>query len=222
MNRFIWNMRYPDARGVPGDVTTERSLTGPLAPPGLYQVQLTVGDQTATQSFEIRKDPRVSATQADFAAQFALLLQIRDKLSETHDAIVQLRNVRQQVEEWTRRAASQSDGRPMAGKVAEAAQGLQGKLSAIEEELIQGQARVQQDQLNLPTRLNAKLAALTSVVASADGVPTQQAYAVFRDLSERIDQQLTRVREVVETDVLAFSNLIRESDIPAVVPNLLA
>jgi ABC-type multidrug transport system fused ATPase/permease subunit len=34
MNRFVWNLRYPDARGVPGDATTERSLTGPLAPPG--------------------------------------------------------------------------------------------------------------------------------------------------------------------------------------------
>jgi hypothetical protein len=65
--------------------------------------------------------------------------------------------------------------------------------------------------------LNAKLAALASVVASADGVPTQQSYDVFHDLSERIDQQLRRLREVIATDALAFSHLIRESDIPAIV-----
>ena len=103
MNRFVWNLRYPDAHGVPGDATTERSLTGPLAPPGTYQVQLSVGGQTYTASFELRKDPRVAATQADFEAQFDLLLRIRDKLSETHDAINWLRSIRQQVEDWARR-----------------------------------------------------------------------------------------------------------------------
>ncbi len=95
LNRFVWNLRYPDARGVPGDVTTERSLTGPLAPPGTYQAQLGVGEQTYTASFELHRDPRVSATPADFTAQFNLLLRIRDKLSETHDAINRLRSIRQ-------------------------------------------------------------------------------------------------------------------------------
>ncbi|MBI3330004.1 MAG: glycosyl hydrolase [Nitrospinae bacterium] len=213
MNRFVWNMRYPDARGVPGDVTTERSLTGPAAPPGRYQVQLTVGGQTYAEPFEIRKDPRVSASQADLEAQFALLIRIRDKLSETHDAINRIRNLRQQVEEWVRRAEGQSETR----SVADAATALTAKLSAIEEELIQGRARVQQDQLNLPTRLNAKLAGLTSVVASADAVPTQQAYDVFRDLSARINQQLGQLQDLIETDVAMVNNLIRQSGIPPII-----
>ena len=217
LNRFVWNLRYPDARGVPGDVTTERSLTGPLAPPGTYQVQLSVGGQTYTAAFELRKDPRVSATPADFAAQFSLLLRIRDKLSETHDAINRLRSIRQQVEEWVRRAEAISNGQTAAAAVAQAAAGITEKLTAIEAELIQSRARVQQDQLNFPTRLNAKLSGLTSVVASADGAPTQQAYEVFHDLSTRIDQQLIQLQEVIDADVAAFNELIRTSAIPAIV-----
>jgi hypothetical protein len=217
MNRFVWNLRYPDAHGVPGDATTERSLTGPLAPPGSYQAQLSLGGQTYTASFELRKDPRVAATQADFDAQFDLLRRIRNKLSETHDAINALRSIRQQVEDWARRAEGLPN-RQATELVGGAAQGIKEKLTAIEEELIQSRARVQQDQLNFPSRLNAKLSALTSVVASADGAPTQQSYDVFHDLSTRIDQQLMRLQQAVEADVAAFNELIRQSNIPAVVP----
>ncbi len=216
MNRFVWNLRYPDARGVPGDATTERSLTGPLAPPGTYQVQLCVGGQTYTASFELRQDPRVAATPADFEAQFNLLIRIRDKLSDTHDAINRLRSVRQQVQEWVRRAEGMSDSLSAAEAVQNAAKGLTEKLTAIEQELIQSRARVQQDQLNFPTRLNAKLAALTSVVASADGAPTRQSYEVFHDLSMRIDQQLIQLQQVMAQDVAAFNEVIRQSDVPAI------
>jgi hypothetical protein len=216
LNRFVWNLRYPDARGVPGDATTERSLTGPLAPPGTYQAQLSVGGQTYSAAFELRRDPRVSATQTDFEAQFSLLLRIRDKLSDTHDAINRLRSMRQQVEEWEQRVEGTSNEQTAAEAIGKAATGIKEQLIAIEEELIQSRARVQQDQLNFPSRLNAKLSALTSVVASADGAPTQQSYDVFRELSTRIDQQLIRLQEVIEKDVTAFNELIRTSGIPAV------
>jgi photosystem II stability/assembly factor-like uncharacterized protein len=217
LNRFVWNLRYSDARGVPGDATTERSLSGPLAPPGTYQVQLSVGGQTYTASFELRKDPRVSATPADFESQFSLLIRIRDKLSETHDAINRLRSIRQQVEEWARRANGMSNGQTAREAIGQAATVIMEKLTAIEAELIQTRARVQQDQLNFPTRLNAKLSGLTSVVGSADGAPTQQAYDVFRELSMRIDQQLIQLQEVIDADVRAFNELIHASAIPAIV-----
>ena len=85
MNRFAWNMRYPDATNVPGAIFWAGSVDGPIAPPGHYQVRLTVGETTQTAPFEIHKDPRVAATQEELDAQFALLLQIRDQLTRAHD-----------------------------------------------------------------------------------------------------------------------------------------
>ena len=115
MNRFIWNMRYPNARKVQGDKTTEEMLTGPTAPPGTYQVSLAAGGPEQTQTFEIVKDPRVSASQADLETQFQLLIAIRDKLSETHDSINQLRSIRRQVEEWEQRSASHTSAEAVSG-----------------------------------------------------------------------------------------------------------
>jgi len=215
LNRFVWNMRYPDARKVDGYMTPAGPLSGPVAAPGTYQVRLTVGGETSTEWFEIQRDPRMPATDEDLRAQFDLLLKIRDKVSETHDAINLLRSVRQQVEEWERRARGQESS----DAIAEAGKSLKEKLAPIEEELIQLKAKNRGDTLNHPIKLNTKLAGLTSVVASADAAPTQQSYAVFEDLSARVDAQVQRLHEIIDTDVAAFNALIRDSRLPAIIPS---
>jgi photosystem II stability/assembly factor-like uncharacterized protein len=215
LNRFVWNMRYEDARKVDGYVTPQGTLPGPAAAPGQYQVRLTVGDETSTESFEIRRDPRMPATDEDLAAQFALLLKIRDKVSETHDAINTLRSIRQQVEEWERRVQDQENS----AAITDAGKALKEKLTAIEEELIQVKVKNRGETLNLPIKLNAKMAGLSGPVGSADAAPTRQAYEVFDDLSARIDEQLRQLDAIVATDVAAFNALIRDSALPAIIPS---
>lgn len=212
-NRFVWNMRYPDPKKVEGYVASEGAMSGPMAAPGTYRARLTVGDKSLTVPFEIVKDPRIAASQADFDAQFALLLQVRDKLTETHEAINRLRALRTQVEEWERRTKGQKDE----AAVAKAAAPLKEKLTAIEDELIQSKAKSRQDTLNFPVKLNADLAFLSAVVASADAAPTKQARELFADVSTRIDVQLARLNEVISTDIAAFNDLIRETGVPALV-----
>ncbi|MFN8558915.1 MAG: glycosyl hydrolase [Dehalococcoidia bacterium] len=209
LNRFVWNMRYPDAHKVPGDIPTERSLAGPLGAPGAYAVRLTVGGKTYTESFEIAKDPRVPADREELEAQFELLIQIRDKLSETHDAINRLRAVRARVRDWAARAPDNRD-------LAQEAERIAARLGAIEEELIQTRARGESDRLNHPGRLNVKLVHLTLVVANADFIPTRQSYEVFTDLSARIDAQLAELGRAMESDVAAFDALVRQARLPAV------
>jgi hypothetical protein len=41
---------------------------------------------------------------------------------------------------------------------------------------------------------------------------------VLQDLSSRIDRQIKRWRMLVATEVAAFNQLIRSSEVPAVVP----
>ena len=66
--------------------------------------------------------------------------------------------------------------------------------------------------------MNAKLAALSGFVDSADAAPTRQACDAFDDLSARIDTQLTRLRDVIATDLASVNKLIRESDVPPIAP----
>jgi len=212
-------MRYPNPTKVEeGFMGGDNGLVGPIAAPGTYQVRLVNGDQEQTVSFEIQKDPRVSATQQDLEAQFTLLLRIRDKLSETHEAITTIRNIRQQTEQWEQRAK----GSEQHETIADAGKTLKEKLSAIEEELIQVKARSRQDTLNHPAKLNAKLTALTGVVASADAAPTEQAYELFEYLAAQVQRELNRLNECINTDLAAFNSLIRESELAAVIPPVFA
>jgi photosystem II stability/assembly factor-like uncharacterized protein len=213
LNRFVWDMRYAEAARFPGLILWSGELRGPRAVPGTYQVRLTVGGRSYTQPFEIKKDPRLQTTPEDFNRQFALLSQIRDKLTETHNAISQLREVRRQLDDLLKRLADQ----PAAKPVAEAGRALDARLRAVEEELYQTKNQSSQDPLNYPIRLNNKLAALGGIVASADAAPTEQSSTLYEELATKIDAQLRLLSQLMTNDLKAFNQLVRANDIPAVI-----
>ena len=213
MNRFVWDMRYPSASRVPDDKSTEGAVTGPLAPPGTYQVSIAMGDKSQTQSFEIVKDLRVDTTQEELEAQFELLVKIRDRLSESHEAVNKIRGVRSQVDEWVKRV----EGHSSVEIISKSADTLKEKLLLIESELIQVDYKGARDINNLPTKLNLNLAELMDVVASADFAPPRQAYDVFEDFSGRLEPLLQKLQEVEDADLPEFENLLHELEIPAIV-----
>lgn len=213
LNRFVLDPRYADAVGFPGLIMWAGTLQGPRAVPGAYQVRLTVDGKTQTQTFEYKKDPRLDATAADFAKQFDLLIKIRDKVTETHQAILEIRDVRKQVEEITNRVKDDPKGKA----IADAAKSLNAKMTAVEEALYQTKNQSNQDPLNYPIRLNNKMAALTGVVSSADAAPTEQAYAVYEDIAAKINAELSKHDQIMKTDLPAFNRLVREADFPAVI-----
>ena len=98
-NRFVWNMRYPDAESFPGLIMWSGSVRGPSAMPGKYNVRLTVDGQVMDSEFEIIPDPRSKSTPEDYKAQFDFLLSVRDKVTETHQSIKQIRKVRGQIDQ---------------------------------------------------------------------------------------------------------------------------
>ncbi|HSD46874.1 MAG TPA: hypothetical protein VLB87_09620, partial [Pyrinomonadaceae bacterium] len=211
LNRFVWDTRYPDATRFPGMILWAGEVRGPKLPPGRYQVKLTVDGKTLTQNFEIKADPRLTTTPADYARQLELGLKIRDKLTQTHDAIIQIRDVRKQVEDLVKRVGAQSK------PINDAGTALNKKLTAIEEALYQTKNQSNQDPLNFPIRLNNKLAALGGVVGSAEAAPTAQSYAVYDELVTAIDAELGKLSQIMKTDVPAFNQLVRDQNIPAVV-----
>ena len=212
LNRFSWDLRYTEATTFPGMILWAGNTAGPRAVPGNYQVKLTVDGKTLSETFELRKDPRVSTTQEEFQKQFDLLTKIRDKFSETSEAIISIRDVRRQVNDYAARVKDQPTGKA----IADAAKDLSAKLTAIEEELYQTKNQSNQDPLNYPIRLNNKLAALASSVAGPDAAPTDQAVQVFEDLNARTNAQLEKLKQVMATDVPAFNKLVRDQNVPAV------
>jgi hypothetical protein len=216
LNRWTWNLRYPDATKIDDDDVAnelvEGAIPGPAVPPGTYTVRLKVGDQTLEQEFEVRKDPRIGASDSGLQAQFDLLKQIHEKLSETHKAINELRAIRRRAEDYAGRSKDKTE----LEAVARAAQALIDRLKPIEGELIQVNARSRGDVLNFPTRLNTKLAYLITAVSAADGAPTASAREVHTDLSKRVEAQLDQLSETIATEVAFLNQAIQNANLAPV------
>lgn len=216
LNRFVWDLRYEGATPVPHAPLWGGSTDGPEALPGTYQARLTVLGKSYTAPLEIKPDPRLKIGPEDLAKQFDLLLRIRDKVTETDDAIIQIRDVREQIKAIDKRLKDD----PRAKAVADAGKALDTKMTEVEEALIQTRAKSGQDVLNFPVRLNNDLVALSGVVSSADSAPTKQSYEVFDMLSKAVNEQLTKWKAIVSTDVAAYNNLMKQQEVPALMVKL--
>jgi hypothetical protein len=213
MNRFVWDMRYPDADKVPGAVLWGGSVSGPVAPPGIYQVKLTVGEESQIREWEWKKDPRSAASPEDFRDQFDFLIQVRDKLGEVNRAVNTLRKVRGKIEEL----AAETKTRPEAAAFLEDAKKVQDKLTAIEGVLIQAKSKSSQDPLNYPVKLDDKIAALAALSAGADAPPTDQSRELFKELAEKADSEIRNLRAVLESDVPRLNGLLKEAGVPHII-----
>ena len=209
MNRFTWDMRYPNAKDFPGLIMWAASTRGPMAPPGKYQVRLTAGGVT-TQDFQISRNPNFAqVTEADLLEQFKLAKQINDKVSLANGTVVRIRALKSQIAE---RAAKDQT-------LKAAADAFAAKLTDIEGEIYQYRNQSSQDPLNFPIRLNNKLAALQGTVESGDARPTDQSYAVFKELSGRLDTQLARLDGMLKTELPAFNRLLSERKLEPITDN---
>jgi photosystem II stability/assembly factor-like uncharacterized protein len=213
MNRFVWDMRYPGPTTFPGLIMWAANTRGPVAVPGTYQVKLTASGETKTQSVVIRKNPMLTnVTDADLQAEFQLASQIRDKVSEAHQAVIRIRAVKDQVKDRIDRAQ-----KAKAPKIGASGDVLVRKLTEVEGEIYQYRNQSSQDPLNFPIRLNNKIAALQGVVESADSRPTEQSSVVFKELSAQLQAQLDKLDALMKTDVPAFNKLLASSKLEPVV-----
>ena len=62
LNRFVWDLRYPDAKRFKGMILWSAETRGPVVVPGTYQVRLSAAGKTLTQPLEVRPDPRLATT----------------------------------------------------------------------------------------------------------------------------------------------------------------
>ena len=215
LNRFNWDLRYEEVPKVPGYPLWGGGTVGPIALPGSYQVRLTVKGRSYTAPLEIRGDPRSSASAADLQKQFDLVSKIQAKVGETHAAVNQIRDVRRQIDDLTKRLAQTKD--PREKTITDAGKRLQEKMKPVEEELIQVKNKSSQDLLSNGIKINNQLAALAGEVESSDGAPTSQSYEVFKMMSDKLDAQLATWRNLVTNDLAAFNQLVRQQDVPAIV-----
>jgi hypothetical protein len=197
LNRTTWNLDYPGPTTFPGMVLWGATTSGPAAPPGTYQVRLTVDGKSQTQPLVVKRHPLRSATDADLKEQFDLGIKIRDKASEANDAVILIRSVKQQVKDRLGKSADP--------QLADMGGRLTANLSAVEEAIYQVRNQSSQDPLNFPIKINNRIASLLRAVNTGDGKPIAAINPIFQDLIGELKVQTDKLQQVLATDLTAFN-----------------
>ena len=209
MNVFTWDLRYPDAKNIDEGNKAKISggIIGPSAPPGKYLIKLFLKDSLIAQrDLEIKRDPRIDATDEDLKNQFELANNIIKKLSSVHEGINRIRKVTKQVNQ----SLDGLKDTTLAGEIKKSMQPFLDSLKKVEEELTQPKAVTDYDLFNFPNRLDDKLAGLASDAMAADSKPTRQMVEVFGMLSEKANQELNKLNSILSAQLPEVNKIIED------------
>ncbi len=243
INRVWWDLRHepqrqPKLRTQPLDFPHEkfnkegwrplrnfgisRGLTPPLVSPGTYTVKLAVDGQEFTQTLEVRKDPSSASSLADIKAQEKMLLALRDDLNTVTDMINQTEWMRKQISDLIHRLEEDEGSTELVA----AAKELDDKLLGVSENLYQvrlaGGVGGSENGFRRPAKLFTQICMLIGDVGvrSADFPPTTQQVAVHELFKERLATYQGQLNDVINTDVAAFHNLLRQNNIESIVTKM--
>jgi photosystem II stability/assembly factor-like uncharacterized protein len=180
MNRFQWNLRYPDAADVKGFYTPiaagglDDDVNGPVVNPGTYDVILDYGGAKSRQSFKVALDPRISASPEDLAARLDLELKIHaalDTLDRTINRAIEARDALKSIASARGRRAE---------RARKAAAALEGEI----EDLVQMELHSSEGPLLHEAKLRSHLAYLAAEINLAYASPTPAEIEVLGKLDE--------------------------------------
>ncbi len=207
MHRYTWDLRYDAPSRVPGVALWGGNPRGSLVVPGTYQAKLTAAGKTLTAPFEVKLDPRVDTSQPELQRQSDLMLKIHARVTQAHDAVKAIRELRAQLQDLKKRATSAT--------LKASIDDLDKKMTAVEGELTQVRSKSSEDPLNYPIMVDNKLTLLGNVVESADTAPTAQSLEVYALLDKQLDGILARWNDIQSKDLKTLNEAVRKENVPA-------
>lgn len=177
LNRFVWDMNYPDATQIPG-----RPPAGMvrMAKPGMYQVRLNVSGESQTQQFELKINPSETWTKEDTDARFELWTKIYEVADVANQWIIASRQT----------LADLKESGASADRIAEAEAAQVAFESAV---VPVGRTLVQI--ANEPAKLISRLGTVHQVIWSSEGRPPESAYLAADELTRAINEKIEVWRE---------------------------
>jgi photosystem II stability/assembly factor-like uncharacterized protein len=227
INRVTWNllgepstevrMRTSPAYAPEIQLGTDGSRPAPgagrmsiLQPPGNYTVKLLVGGQVLSAPLIVKKDPNSAGSEADIAAQIAMLQDVRKDLESGAEMVNKIENIRSQLIQANKALVGRSD----AANVKIAVDELDKKLIDIEEDLIQRKLTGQgQDTVRWPPKLLSKINYLGNGLAGSDFPPTNQQREVHATFKQQLAAIKRRLDAVINQDLAAFNKMLQERNI---------
>lgn len=208
LNRFVWNMRYPTLPGVP-TVYIEGSYRGHKVAPGTYQARLKTAGAEQLVRFKVLADPRIEAEAGAYAEQQEVLQEIEEGIRDIHQAVLNMRKVKQQFGSLTTLLEAQ----PGMEKVVAEGREIMKKIDAWEEELVQNKSQSFDDVINFDNKLSAHFFFLKDQLDVNIPFVTQAQQKRLAALKQAWKIQQKEMNKLLEQDVARFNTMSREAQL---------
>ena len=212
LNAFQWDLRAEPPTSLPGNINIwGGSGSGYLVSPGKYQVRLTIGTNVQTQPLDVRGDPRRNTPPAEIAARDSLTHAINARVGEIHDALLRIRDVKEQVSKFVDRTKET----PGAAAIASKGKEIATKVETLDPQL-STKAANGQDVINYRNGINAQYSFLLGNIEGSD-IVSQPSRERFAEL-ERLWSALRAQVDVIESqDVPVFNKLLLDGNVGGVI-----
>jgi len=159
-------------------------------------------------------DPRNKGAEPSLQKQFTLSQQVTDRISQLHQAVNEIRDVKAQIKALHFRF---NDDEKLKLALA-AADDLDKKMSDVEKELIQVNMKGSEANLAFPSMLNERFDGFSHFIDAGDtNPPTKSQLEVFQTLSKQLGNQLTKWSQIKSQDVAKVSDMIKGANLPGLV-----
>jgi photosystem II stability/assembly factor-like uncharacterized protein len=207
LNRFVWDMRYPTAPGVP-NVYIESSYQGHKAIPGTYTVTLKAGDQTATTAAVILPNPLYNTDAATYAEYDKVMSEMEGSLAHMHNLVNSLYAKRQQLEDILKQLPADAKF----DAVRKEGNALIQMMKTWDEDMIQRKSKAYDDVENFPNKFTANYMFLINQTESDIPKVTQPSLDLMKQLNTEWDVLKKRAGEIV-TKITAINKMLAEAGV---------
>ena len=208
-NPHIWDeARFQDTdvrRITHWGITPQTGI--PMAAPGKYQVRFTVNGQQLTKPFEVIKDPKIEASDADLQLSTATQIQIRNDITETSKMVNRMEIWRKQIQDQEKA----NEGKPA---VLKELQDMNQKILDVELQLVSRSEMLSDDKyfpeaykvyMNLIWLSGGVGQGASDEAGSIDNKPTDTQLQVVKVIEGQLEKAQGGYLTLINTDLPAFN-----------------
>jgi photosystem II stability/assembly factor-like uncharacterized protein len=217
LNRVLWNFRESEppsreAQAEPEQAETRgmffRRSFGLTALPGKYTVKVKYEDQEASQTFEVKTDPRLKVDIDVLKANYEKAKEAQKLSRVIQRASRQLQQTQRAIQ--TVRQYLRTSRTPKSADILKAADALEKKLKDLSETL--NPTPTKQGMFDRSASLNSQVMSAVFGIARAGIEPVSQAAEVkYEKVKPKVEEFLTKYNDVYEKDVENFKKMLQEA-----------
>ena len=207
LNRFVWDMGYPIMPGIP-DVYIEANFRGHRAAPGMYTMELKVGESMVSTMAEIKEMPDYETKPGQYEEYNSFMISMESSLTEMHNLINSLYQVQGQVKDIVKKLEE--------GPLKSQGESLLKGLKNWDEQMVQRKSKAYDDVENFPNKFTAEYLFLINQTNS----PIPRVNKSSRERKTELDNQWNGLKStatsIIDKELPAFNKALWDAGIGAI------